>query len=82
MNKLIVVILVIVVAVAGVLIWDHESRVEYTVDPGVSSEMLAYGVFRRDSGAGKCVHLSVRVSPEVSPWMLGYRRFCLNVRRK
>lgn len=40
MNKLIVVILVIAVAVAGVLIWDHESRVEYTVDPGTSSEML------------------------------------------
>lgn len=40
MNKLIVVILVIIAAVAGVLIWDHESRVEYTVDPGVSSELL------------------------------------------
>lgn len=34
------VILVIVVVVAGVLIWDHESRVEYTVNPGTSSEML------------------------------------------
>ncbi len=40
MNKSLVVILAIAVVVISVLVWDHESRVEYTVEPGVSSELL------------------------------------------
>ena len=45
MNKLLIVILVIGIAVAGVLIWDHQSRVEYSVEPDMSSEALDTVVF-------------------------------------
>lgn len=71
MNKLVAVILVIAVAVVGVMIYDHYSRVEYSIEPDASSELLDTVVFTVSADLDEAATVTIWCDGEKQSTVMG-----------